>query len=115
MVSKQDHCLQDLLFRHRTGSLRVDLAAVVSNHEVTRALVEWHGVPFHHVPVMPQTKTDAESRLLALVEQTGTDLVVLAREPSSSRTSPAPTTRTRSSSSPASGRTSRRTCSPGPC
>ena len=79
MVSKQDHCLQDLLFRHRTGHLPVDLTAVVSNHEDTRALVEWHGVPFHHVPVTPETKPAAEARLLELVEQTGTELVVLAR------------------------------------
>ncbi len=79
MVSKQDHCLQDLLFRHRTGSLPVELTAVVSNHEDTRALVEWHGVPFHHVPVTPTTKPDADARLLELVETTGTELVVLAR------------------------------------
>ena len=79
MVSRQDHCLQDLLFRHRTGALPVELTAVVSNHEDTRALVEWHGVPFHHVPVTPQAKPDAEARLLEIVEQTGTELVVLAR------------------------------------
>ncbi len=79
MVSKQDHCLQDLLFRHRTGHLPVQLTAVVSNHEDTRALVEWHGVPFHHVPVTSATKAEAEGRLLELVEQTETELVVLAR------------------------------------
>ena len=79
LVSRQDHCLQDLLFRHRTGQLPVALTAVVSNHPDTRALVEWHGVPFHHVPVTPETKAQAEARLLELVEQTGTELVVLAR------------------------------------
>jgi formyltetrahydrofolate deformylase len=79
MVSRQDHCLQDLLFRHRTGHLPVELTAVVSNHDDTRSLVEWHGVPFHHVPVTPETKAAAEARLLELVEQTGTELVVLAR------------------------------------
>ncbi len=77
MVSKQDHCLQDLLFRHRTGQLPVVLTAVVSNHEDTRALVEWHGVPFHHVPV--DDKPAAEAELLRVVAQTGTELVVLAR------------------------------------
>ena len=77
MVSRQDHCLQDLLFRHRTGHLPVELTGVVSNHEDTRALVEWHGVPFSHVPV--DDKPAAEARLLELVEQTGTELVVLAR------------------------------------
>ena len=79
MVSKQDHCLQDLLFRHRTGHLPVELTGVVSNHEDARALVEWHGVPFHHVPVTPETKAAAEASVLGLVEQTGTELVVLAR------------------------------------
>lgn len=79
LVSKQDHCLQDLLFRHRTGALPVDLRAVVSNHPDTRALVEWHGIAFHHVPVTPDTKADAEAQLLALVEAERVELVVLAR------------------------------------
>ncbi len=79
MVSKQDHCLQDLLFRHRTGALPVELTGVVSNHEDVRALVEWHGIAFHHVPVTPETKPAAEARLLELVAQTSTELVVLAR------------------------------------
>ena len=77
MVSKQDHCLQDLLFRHRTGSLPVELTAVVSNHPDARSLVEWHDVPFHHVPT--QDKAVAEMRLLELVDSTQTELVVLAR------------------------------------
>ncbi len=77
MVSRQDHCLQDLLFRHRTGALPVELTAVVSNHPDVRALVEWHGVPFEHVPV--DDRAAAEARLLELVERTGTELVVLAR------------------------------------
>ena len=77
MVSKQDHCLQDLLFRHRTGSLPVELTAVVSNHPDARSLVEWHEVPFHHVPT--QDKAVAETRLLELVDSTQTELVVLAR------------------------------------
>ena len=77
MVSKQDHCLQDLLFRHRTGQLPVELTAVVSNHPDARGLVEWHGVPFHHVPT--DDKPLAEARLLDLVAATQTELVVLAR------------------------------------
>ena len=77
LVSKQDHCLQDLLFRHRTGHLPVELTAVVSNHPDTRGLVEWHGVPFHHVPT--DDKPLAEARLLDLVADTQTELVVLAR------------------------------------
>jgi formyltetrahydrofolate deformylase len=79
LVSKQDHCLQDLLFRHRTGSLPVDLRAVVSNHPDTRALVEWHGVAFHHVPVATETKADAEAQLITLIEAENVELVVLAR------------------------------------
>jgi formyltetrahydrofolate deformylase len=79
LVSKQDHCLQDLLFRHRTGALPVDLRAVVSNHPDVRDLVEWHGIDFHHVPVTPSTKADAEAELLTVVQQQQVELVVLAR------------------------------------
>ena len=79
LVSKQDHCLQDLLFRHRTGALPVDLRAVVSNHPDVRDLVEWHGIEFHHVPVTPATKAEAEATLLGLVAQHEVELVVLAR------------------------------------
>ena len=79
LVSKQDHCLQDLLFRHRTGALPIDLRAVVSNHADTRSLVEWHGIAFHHVPVTPETKTEAEAKLLAILEAEQAELVVLAR------------------------------------
>ncbi|MBC7372977.1 MAG: formyltetrahydrofolate deformylase [Frankiales bacterium] len=77
MVSRQDHCLQDLLFRHRTGQLPVELTAVVSNHPDARSLVEWHGVPFHHLPT--DDKPLAEAGLLDLVAATQTELVVLAR------------------------------------
>ena len=77
MVSRQDHCLQDLLFRHRTGALPVELTAVVSNHPDARSLVDWHGVPFHHLPT--DDKPAAEAALLGLVAATQTELVVLAR------------------------------------
>ena len=77
MVSRQDHCLQDLLFRHRTGALPVELTAVVSNHPDARSLVDWHGVPFHHLPT--DDKPAAEAALLELVAATQTELVVLAR------------------------------------
>lgn len=79
MVSKQDHCLNDLLYRVRTGALKADIVAVVSNHEDLRSLVEWHGIPFHHVAVTPQTKPDAEAALLELVQSYRADTVVLAR------------------------------------
>ncbi|MFI7581413.1 formyltetrahydrofolate deformylase [Kocuria sp. M1N1S27] len=79
MVSKFGHCLNDLLFRARTGELPVDIVAVVSNHRDHQRLVEWHGIPFFHVPVTRDTKPEAEARLLELVDRFEVDLVVLAR------------------------------------
>lgn len=79
MVSKFGHCLNDLLYRSRTGELPVDIVAVVSNHLDHQRLVEWHGIPFYHVPVTPDTKPEAEAHLLELVDRFEVDLVVLAR------------------------------------
>lgn len=79
LVSKFGHCLNDLLYRYRTGALPVEIAAVVSNHPDFAELVGWHGVPFHHWPAEPGNKTETEQRLLALVEAERVDLVVLAR------------------------------------
>ena len=79
MVSKGDHCLNDLLYRHRRGQLGAEVSAIVSNHEDARWLAERHELDFHHVPVTPDTKPDAEARLMQLVERTESDFVVLAR------------------------------------
>ncbi|WP_059411949.1 formyltetrahydrofolate deformylase [Cupriavidus basilensis] len=79
MVSKFDHCLEDLLYRQRTGELPMTITAVVSNHEALRHLVERHDIPFHVLPVTPETKSEQEARLLQLVAQTRSELVVLAR------------------------------------
>ncbi|BCW80304.1 MULTISPECIES: formyltetrahydrofolate deformylase [Micrococcaceae] len=79
MVSKFGHCLNDLIFRWRGGSLGGELVAVVSNHETHRAMAEAAGLPFIYVPVTPDTKADAERRLLELVDEYEADLVVLAR------------------------------------
>lgn len=79
MVSKFGHCLNDLLFRARIGELPVEVVAVVSNHTDHQTLVEWHGIPFFHVPVTAATKPEAEQRLLDLVEEFDVELVVLAR------------------------------------
>ena len=79
MVSKFGHCLNDLIFRWRGGSLGGDLVVVVSNHETHRAMAEAAGLPFVHIPVTPETKEDAERRLLELVDEYNVDLVVLAR------------------------------------
>ena len=79
LVSKFSHCLNDLLFRWSSGSLQVDVVGVVSNHPDCEALVKSYGVPYHHVPVTPETKAGAEATLLGLVESLDVDLVVLAR------------------------------------
>lgn len=79
MVSRQGHCLNDLLHRVRTGSMPARIAAVVSNHEDFRSLVEWHGIPFHHVPVDADSKDAAESALRAYISRYDIDTVVLAR------------------------------------
>lgn len=79
MVSKYDHCLNDLLYRWRSGYLPVDIPAIVSNHPDLGALAEAHGIPFHHVPVSKETRDAADQRLLGLVEEHRVDLVVLAR------------------------------------
>jgi formyltetrahydrofolate deformylase len=79
MVSKMGHCLNDLIFRWRAGSLNADLVAVVSNHEDLRPMAEAGGLPFIHVPVTPESKPQAEQRLLERVDEYGADLVVLAR------------------------------------
>ncbi|MEE1622211.1 formyltetrahydrofolate deformylase [Zafaria sp. Z1313] len=79
MVSKFDHCLNDLLFRTRIGELPIEIGAVVSNHPDHRQSVEWHGIPFFHVPVTAAGKPEAEAKLLELVERFEIDLVVLAR------------------------------------
>jgi formyltetrahydrofolate deformylase len=79
MVSRMGHCLNDLLFRARTGDIPVEIVAVVSNHSEQEGLVQWHGIPFFHVPVTKDTKPDAEARLLELVDAFDVELVVLAR------------------------------------
>ncbi|RSM43591.1 formyltetrahydrofolate deformylase [Amycolatopsis balhimycina DSM 5908] len=79
MVSKFGHCLNDLLFRWRAGGLGAEIAVVVSNHEDLRPMAEAAGVPFVHVPVTPETKPEAEQRLLDLVGEYEADLIVLAR------------------------------------
>jgi formyltetrahydrofolate deformylase len=79
MVSRFGHCLNDLLFRARTGDLPVDIVAVVSNHTDHEELVKWHDIPFFHLPVTKETKPVQEARLLELVDEFDVELVVLAR------------------------------------
>ncbi|GAA4131623.1 formyltetrahydrofolate deformylase [Aminobacter aganoensis] len=80
LVSKFDHCLVDLLYRWRTGELPVEITAIVSNHPLqTFAHLELAGIPFHHLPVTAATKAAQEEGLRELIDQTSTQLVVLAR------------------------------------
>ncbi len=79
LVSRAEHCLNDLLYRHRTGALPMEIAAIVSNHRELAHLADWHAIPYHHLPVTAATKPEQEQRILDLVEQTRTELVVLAR------------------------------------
>ena len=79
MVSKEAHCLSDLLFRATSQGLPIDVVGVVGNHEILRSVAEFYGVPFHHIPVAKDTKEAAEAELLGLVDSLGVELVVLAR------------------------------------
>ena len=79
MVSRLGHCLNDLLFRWKTGSLPVDVTGVVSNHPDFGELVAPYRIPFHHIPVTPRAKAAAESQLLEVIDGSGADLIVLAR------------------------------------
>ena len=78
LVSKQDHCLFDLLYRHRSGEFKVEIPLVISNHADCRELVERYDIPYHYVPVTPETKLKAEQRIVDLV-QDATDFLVFAR------------------------------------
>ncbi len=79
MVSRFGHCLNDLLYRYRTGALDIAIPAIVSNHRDFYQLAAWHDVPFHHLPVTAATRERQEERLLEIIEQEQIDLVVLAR------------------------------------
>jgi len=79
MVSKQGHCLNDLLFRVSSGQLHAEIASIVSNHEDYAGLAASYGIPFHYLPVTAETKLEQEKQVLALAEHERVDLVVLAR------------------------------------
>jgi formyltetrahydrofolate deformylase len=78
-VSRQGHCLMSLLHRWSSGSLPVDIVAVVSNHEDQRRLAEWYGLPFHYLPIESGVKPIQERRILDVMERASADLLVLAR------------------------------------
>ncbi|MFQ5590336.1 MAG: formyltetrahydrofolate deformylase [Phycisphaerae bacterium] len=79
LATREGHCLNDLLWRWRTGELRVEIPMVVSNHRVLESQVEAMGVPFHYVPITPQGKPEHERRVLALLHDAAVDFLVLAR------------------------------------
>jgi formyltetrahydrofolate deformylase len=79
MVSRFGHCLNDLLYRWKIGALPIDIVGVVSNHFDYQKLVVNHDIPFHHIPVTKANKPEAEGRIMKLVEDTGAELIVLAR------------------------------------
>lgn len=79
LCSQASHCLADLLYRWHSGDLHCEIPAVISNHEKLRSMVEWHNIPFHHVPVTPENKTGANAEIESLIGSYRADLVVLAR------------------------------------
>jgi formyltetrahydrofolate deformylase len=78
-VSRYDHCLADLLYRHQSGELACEIPLVVSNHTSAERLSEFYRIPFHFIPVSPENKREAEQEQLSLLERHRVDLVVLAR------------------------------------
>jgi formyltetrahydrofolate deformylase len=79
LVSKEGHCLNDLLFRWKSGLLAIDVRAIISNHRDFYQLAASYNVPFHHIPVTAATKAQGEARQLEVIESEGAELVVLAR------------------------------------
>ena len=79
MVSKQGHCLNDLLFRWKSGLLDIDLRGIISNHRDFYQLAAGYNVPFHYVPVLAETKGSAEAKQMAIIKDASAELVVLAR------------------------------------
>jgi len=79
LVSKQLHCLNDLLHRTRNGQLAMEIVGVISNHDDARSIVEWHGIAYHHLPVTPETKSAQEQQIRDLIAAERVDVVVLAR------------------------------------
>ena len=79
LVSKFDHCLHELLYQYKAGTLQMQVMGIVSNHMDLKPLAELYKLPYHHLPVTPQTKLEQEQQIYELVKQHNIDLVVLAR------------------------------------
>ncbi|WP_028468595.1 formyltetrahydrofolate deformylase [Neptunomonas japonica] len=79
MVSKFDHCLNDLLYKHRIGQLSIEIPAIISNHPDLESLAQWHGIPYYHLPVSAETKPAQEAKVMQIIKDVDAELVVLAR------------------------------------
>ena len=79
LVSKQEHCLYDLLARWQSQELDIEIPCVISNHDAFKGFVEWHGIPFHHVPIDPAAKDSAYAEIMRRFDVAGGDVMVLAR------------------------------------
>jgi formyltetrahydrofolate deformylase len=79
LVSKYDHCLNDLLYRHRTGQLNIDIPLIISNHPDLKSLADAHDIPYYHLPITKETKPEQEAQIKDLLIQYEVELVVLAR------------------------------------
>lgn len=79
MVSKFDHCLSDLLYQYKTGSLNIEIPAIISNHPDLKPLADWYGIPYHHLPITAETKPEQEAEVWKIIQDSEAELVVLAR------------------------------------
>lgn len=79
MVSQHDHCLHDLFYRWNKGNLPIDIKAVISNHDVTKSFVSDHDVPFHHLPVTKENKTEQENAAQNIIDSNDVELIIMAR------------------------------------
>ena len=79
MVSKFDHCLSDLLYHYKTGSLNIEIPAIISNHPDLKPLADWYGIPYHHLPITAETKPQQEAQVWQIIQDSDAELVVLAR------------------------------------
>ncbi|WP_415898460.1 formyltetrahydrofolate deformylase [Neptuniibacter sp. QD48_11] len=79
LVSKFDHCLNDLLYKKQIGQLNIEIPAIISNHPDLKDLADWYQIPYHHLPITPESKQQQEQQLWKIIQETNADLVVLAR------------------------------------
>jgi formyltetrahydrofolate deformylase len=79
LASHASHCLADILHRWKSGDLACEIPCVISNHENLRSMVEWHGIPFHYVPVPKDNKADAFARIVDILQRHRAETIVLAR------------------------------------